>query len=150
MKFSFYDYTSTVSNMHHSSFKLWLQNLIKWSKIICKKFLKIAKFEITKNFKNFQNIINIDHENRNQYSINQNSIKSKKSKIDFTNYEIKLTTFYSIKNSLKLFFWTNSWINWNNWNWIWIWIWIWNHEIYNRKKSIFELKSSRKTINSTD
>ena len=148
MRFSFHDHTSTVSNMHHSNFRLWLRNLMKWSKIICRKISEIAKFEITKNFKNFQNIINIDYENRNQYSINQNSIESKKSKIDSTNYETKSTTFHSIKKFLKLLFWTNLWINWNNWNWIWIWTW--THEAYNREESIFELKSIRKTVNTTD
>ena len=90
--------------MHHSNSRLWLRNLMKWSKIICTQISEIAKFEITKNFKNFQNIINIDHKNWNQCLINQNSIELKKSKTDFADYEIKLKTFYSIENFLKFFF----------------------------------------------
>ena len=77
---------------------------MKWTKIICTKILKIAKFEITKNSKNFQNIINIDHENWDQYSINQNSIESKKSKTDSTNHEVESKSFYSIENFLEFSF----------------------------------------------
>ena len=148
MGFSSYGYTSTVSNMHHSNFRLWLWNLMKWSKIVRTKISEIAKFEFTKNSKSFQNNININHKNWDQYSINQNSVESKNSKISSTNHEVKLKSFYSIENFLKLLFWTNSWINWNNW--IQIWIWIWTHKIYNWEKLIFELKSIRKTVNSAD
>ena len=109
MKFNFYDHTSIISNMHHSNFGLWLWNLMKWTKIIRTKISKITKFEITKNSKNLQNIINIDHENWNQYSINQNSIESKKLKTDSTNHEIESKSFLMIENFLKFFL--NEFIN---------------------------------------
>ena len=97
-------YQTCITAISDYDFKIWWND----QKSYAEKFQNLQNLKLRKILKIFKtssiSIMKIE--------INIQSIKirlnEKKSKTDFTNYEIKLTTFNSIENFLKLLFWTNS------------------------------------------